>query len=504
MVDLNWKGKSEKIFEKFKDTNTKPFQTIETYQNFQNQSINFNIDQDWSNYLLWGDNFDVMANLLRDFSGKINLIYIDPPFATGGDFNLKVLIGDLKETNKTTQWINKKAYQDSWKEGIESYLNFMYERLYLTKELLSENGSIYIHLNWHLGHYIKIIMDELFGIENFKNEIIFAYPAASVQTRRFFMRSYDIILFYTKSDNYIFNDDEDIYMEYSNRVKNALKKDDKGIFYYRGGSHNGKKLSQKVYVENKGIFPRDVWNDIPYVRANTIEYQGFSTQKPERLLKRIILASSNENDIVADFFCGSGTTLLVAEKLNRHWIGCDINKHAIDMTKKRILDVQNSNDLYIWKNKYAKSPNPFKVVKLNTIENRTIVAKEFLIDNKNEDKTLKISENPNFTVDLKIDDNNCVVELINYTVPFITVISDEIKNKITSFSDWIDYWAVDFDNQNNIFDIKWISYRTPKNRKLELSSISYVYDKSSSYIVLIKVIDIFGIETIQNYNLEIH
>jgi hypothetical protein len=174
------------------------------------------------------------------------------------------------------------------------------------------------------------------------------------------------------------------------------------------------------------------------------------------------------------------------------------------MTKKRILDVQNSNDLYVWKNKYAKSPNSFKVMKINAIENRPFVSKEFLIDNKNEDQTVKISENPSFIVNLKINGNNCVVELVNYTVPFINVISEEIKKMIISFSDWIDYWAVDFDNQNNIFEIKWTSYRTPKKRKLELSSSPYIYDKSGSYTVLVKVIDIFGIETIQNYNLEIH
>ncbi len=146
-------------------------------------------------------------------------------------------------------------------------------------------------------------------------KIIWAYPAASAKTRRFFIRSYDTILFYTKSDDFVFNDDPNIYMEYSNRVKNALKRDEHGIFYYRGGSHNGKKLSRKVYVKQERIFPRDVWNDIPYIRANIKEYQGFSTQKPERLLKRIILASINEGDLLADFFCGSGTTLSVAENL---------------------------------------------------------------------------------------------------------------------------------------------------------------------------------------------
>ena len=222
------------------------------------------------------------------------------------------------------------------------------------KQLLSSNGSIYVHLDWHVSHYVKIILDEIFGSENFRNEIIWSYPAASVQTRRFFIRSYDVILFYSKSEDYVFNDDPNIYMEYSNRVKNALKRDEKGIFYYRGGSHNGKKLSQKVYVKENGIFPRDVWNDIPYIRANTTEYQGFSTQKPERLMKRIILSSSNKKDLVADFFCGTGTSLIVAEKLGRRWIGCDIANHAIHITRKRLLDISKTNDLFSWKKNYDK------------------------------------------------------------------------------------------------------------------------------------------------------
>ena len=126
--------------------------------------------------------------------------------------------------------MDKIAYTDKWREGIDSYLNFLYERLVLMKELLAENGSIYVHLDWHISHYIKLIMDEIFGYENFRNELIWAYPAASVKTRRFFIRSYDTILFYTKSNDYIFNDNPKIYQEFSDRVKNALKKDDKGNY----------------------------------------------------------------------------------------------------------------------------------------------------------------------------------------------------------------------------------------------------------------------------------
>ena len=293
MVSLKWNGKEEITEIQSKKKESKSFQVLDMYPFIGEESKS---EETWENLLIWGENKDVMNLLINKFAGKISLIYIDPPFATGGNFNLKIQIGEKGK------YLEDIAYEDKWKNGLDSYLNFLYERLLIMKELLTDNGSIYVHLDWHVAHYVKLIMDEIFSINNFRNEIIWAYPAASVKTRRFFMRSYDTILFYSKSSDYIFKDDPNIYMEYSNRVKNALKRDEKGVFYYRGGSHDGKKLSRKVYVEQEGIFPRDVWNDVPYIRANTNEYQGFSTQKPERLLKRIILASTNEEDLVADFF----------------------------------------------------------------------------------------------------------------------------------------------------------------------------------------------------------
>lgn len=283
----------------------------------------------WKNQLILGDNKEVMQELLPALAGQINLIYIDPPFNTGK---------------------NRATYSDRW-NSINDYLSFLRDRLQLMKQLLADTGSIYVHLDWHVGHYVKVMMDEIFGYENFRNEIVWAYPAASVRTRRFFIRSFDMILFFSKNEGYIFNDDAQIYMEFSERVKKALKKDGKGWYYLRGGSYDGKKLAEKVYVEKKGIFPRDVWGDIPYVRANTLEYQSFDTQKPEALLRRIILASSNESDIVADFFCGSGTTLAVAEKLGRRWVGCDVSEKAIEVSRNRLEKISAHPFLTIIKTK---------------------------------------------------------------------------------------------------------------------------------------------------------
>ena len=461
-----------------------------------------NTHKNWVNLLIWGDNRSVMSSLIKNFAGKTNLIYIDPPFATGGDFNLKIQIGEAL-TSKTSTYLSKKAYSDNWREGLDAYLNFMYERLILMRELLADKGSIYVHLDWHVGHYLKIMMDEIFGADNFQNEIIWAYPAASVKTRNFFIRSYDIILFYTKTQDYVFNDDPNIYMEYSNRVKNALKKDEKGIYYYRGGSHNGKKLSRKVYITHDGIFPRDVWNDIPYIRANTMEYQGFSTQKPELLLKRIILASSNENDLIADFFCGTGTTLAVAEKLKRRWIGCDSAKQAIYMARKRMLDIYNSNDITNRKEKYRNNYRCFKILHLSGTEKEIDVPEEFLMNDIKNLKNIRNTEFPTFEINLNIQGNKAKIELKNYFIPYLNLLAKNVKEQVKKWSDWIDYWSVDFDFKQNIFKTSWVSYRTPKKRKLKLSTPYYEYEELGAFIVCVKVIDIFGMETIQTYEIDI-
>ena len=197
MVNLKWKGKKESYANFSKTHEVRPFQDIDIYQFPKLES---KLEEDWENLLIWGENKAVMNALLKQFENKISLIYIDPPFATGGDFNLKVQIGE------GGNFLDSIAYTDKWGEGLDSYLNFLYERLILMRRLLASQGSIYIHLDWHISHYIKLIMDEIFGTENFRNDIIWAYPAASVKTRRFFIRSYDTILFYSKSDNYIFND----------------------------------------------------------------------------------------------------------------------------------------------------------------------------------------------------------------------------------------------------------------------------------------------------------
>ncbi len=475
MVNLKWNGKLKKEEICEKRHNIAPFHVLDLYPT---NSSDLKITEGWQNLLIWGENRAIMNSLLKKYKNKISLIYIDPPFRTGGDFNLKIQIGE------DGKFVDEIAYEDKWDKGVDSYLSFIQERLILMREFLSNTGSIYVHLDWHTSHYVKLIMDEIFGIDNFRNEIVWAYPAASAKTRKFFIRAYDTILFYTKTDDYIFNDDPNIYMEYSDRVKNALKRDEHGVFYYRGGSHDGKKLSRKVYVEQEGTFPRDVWNDIPYIRANANEYQGFSTQKPERLLKRIILASTNKKDLIADFFCGSGTTLSVAEKLGRRWIGCDTNYTAIHISKKRILSISNSNDIMKWKLKYDKNPNSFKIYGLN----------------KQENLNLKSS---NLDLDIQQDHNIVSIKLTNFSYSKDKDLPAKIKKKIKVFSDFIDYWAIDYDYKDDTFNNMWISFRTPKKRKLKLKSDPFLYEKSGEYNLSVKIIDIFGTELIYSFRIRI-
>ena len=270
--------------------------------------------------LIWGDNKLVMSSLLKKFAGKINLIYIDPPFFTGADFTVKTKIGD-ETVEKEPSIIEDKAYRDTWAGGMASYLKYMYERLVLMKELLAENGSIYVHLDWHVAHYVKVMMDEIFGYENFRNEIVWHYFMGG-KSPNMFGRKHDIILFYTKSDKWTFHQ-----LKYKRRLDY--------IPSLAAKSSSGKEIEDTTGKDEIGWYSivsmDDVW-DLSGVFNMSNEYLAFETQKPEALLKRIILASSNKGDIVADFFCGSGTTGAVAEKLGRRWIMVDLSKFAIPVS----------------------------------------------------------------------------------------------------------------------------------------------------------------------------
>ena len=266
----------------------------------------------------------------------------------------------------------------------------MYERLVLIKDLLAENGSIYIHLDWHVSHYVKIMMDEIFGYDNFRNEIIWTYGGKGLTNiKNHYARSYGSILFYGKTLNTDINLKSGLVSEsVINRFGKYIDNDNKIRFKALRSSGDKLELEKatRSFIRKFGREPKDediardysegsllkdVWNDVSIVRENKVygEYLGYATQKPEDLIARIVTASSNEGDIVADFFCGSGTTLAVAEKLGRRWIGSDLSKYAIQVTRKRLLDIHHSKNLIEnGKDEYGKPARPFEIRNIGNYE----------------------------------------------------------------------------------------------------------------------------------------
>jgi len=274
------------------------------------------------NRLIWGDNLSVMAALLSKYEGKIDLIYTDPPFFTNRKF--KARIGRGEDSRKPEKWKLADGYHDNWAD-LDAYLDFLYQRLALMVRLLSPKGSIYLHLDWHADAYARLILDELLGAEKFLNEIIWTYHGPS-PIRSAFNRKHDTILSYAKSNDYTFNADA-VREPYNENTVNTFKSSPKAGF-------------GKIPDLERGKVPEDWWY-FPVVARLHNERTGYPTQKPLALLERIILASSNPDDLVADFFSGSGTTAYVAARHDRTFIAVDESFRAVHTTRNRLLEVNS-------------------------------------------------------------------------------------------------------------------------------------------------------------------
>ena len=291
---------------------------------------------DFRNMLIWGDNKLVMASLLKDFKGKIDLIYIDPPFDVGADFTMDVPIGDEKETvGKDQSTLEMVAYRDMWGKGTDSYLHMMYERLALMKELLSETGCIYAQCDWRMSPFLRCLLDEVFGKENFQNEIYwYYYNKLHGITKRVYPRATDTILYYLKNRaaGYTFK-------QISEPRENPVKK---LKYSFIGGKivNDKDEFGKTITYMSTERQIDNVWRIRMLQPADQTEYLGYATQKPEDIIERILTASSNEGDLVADFFCGSGTTGAVAERLGRRWIMSDLGRFAIHTSRKRLIELQ--------------------------------------------------------------------------------------------------------------------------------------------------------------------
>jgi DNA modification methylase len=269
------------------------------------------------NRLILGDNLSVMTSLLAEYEGRIQLVYVDPPFFTNRKYPAR--IGRGEDSRKPDQWQMGEGYHDHW-ENLDSYLDFLYQRLMVIHRLLSPNGTLYLHLDWHADAYARLLLDEIFGADHLLNEIIWTYHGPS-PIRRAFNRKHDVILVYVKGENYTFNVDA-IREPYNQNTVKTFNSSPKAGF-------------GKVPNLERGKVPEDWWY-FPVIARLHNERTGYPTQKPVALLDRIVLASSNPGDIVADFFCGSGTTPFVAAKHERRYIACDEMFRAIHTTRSRL------------------------------------------------------------------------------------------------------------------------------------------------------------------------
>ncbi|MFA7142105.1 MAG: site-specific DNA-methyltransferase [Candidatus Paceibacterota bacterium] len=390
-VELIWNGKTDEV-----ENVVLPFQTIEQIDEPRSDNKpdtqtplfdapNLQI-KDWTNKLIWGDNKLILSSLrngpLRkqiEAEGGLKLIYIDPPFDVGADFSMNIEIGEERFTKKPSV-IEEIAYRDTWGRGADSFISMIYERLKLMHGLLADDGSIYVHCDYRVSGYMRLILDEVFGKGNFKNEISWRRQIVrgAKTYAKYMPYNADYILFYGKSDNILWNN---IEKENFISIKEAEKKYMKDKDGYFGTSDRGSYSDEsiirlanenRIYVTSGGKLiikegkvsttkgtirikyyrkqvkdkvqelatADNIWDDISGMGIVSHEHLGYPTQKPEKLLERIISASSNKGDLVADFFCGSGTTLAVAEKLGRKWIGTDLGRFSIHTTRKRMIGVQ--------------------------------------------------------------------------------------------------------------------------------------------------------------------
>ncbi|GAA0401109.1 site-specific DNA-methyltransferase [Micromonospora gifhornensis] len=302
-------------------------------------------DVDQPSRLIYGDNLLAMAALLAgdedtpSLRGKIDLIYIDPPFDSKADYRSQITLPGTTIDQKPTV-LEQFAYSDTWADGTASYLAMITPRLVLMRELLADTGSIFVHLDWHVGHYVKIVLDEIFGRDNFSNDIIWWYYNKMQGNINTFPRNHDFIMFYRKSKKFTFNPQKEKRDKPIRQIKRVWSSEKKAIVNAK--DENGK----VIYVDSTHRTVDDVWRLSMLQPADKTENLRFNTQKPETLLERIISATTNEGDLVADFFIGSGTTAAVAERLGRKWVASDLGKPAAMVTRKRLIDQDAKPFLY--------------------------------------------------------------------------------------------------------------------------------------------------------------
>jgi DNA modification methylase len=607
-------------------------------------------DQGWRNKLIWGDNLLVMGSLMDRFAGKIDLIYIDPPFATGVDFSFTTEIGDDElALRKEQSALEEKAYRDTWGRGSTSFLDMMLSRLRLMRELLTDNGAIFVHMDWHFNHLVRALLDEIFGPECFVNEIVVNRGRRKSLQSQFATiaalgSEHDSVFLYSKRPNTQFahvrsatrakdaqwqsfwrGNVERPTMQYEllgfkpttgqflwsrERAERAVK--NYQTFVKSGANdlvsyweRTGRTLEFVARFPNRAypqywIPPKDegligdVWTDI---QAYSYAW-GYDTEKHEDLLTRVIEMATKRGDLVADFFSGSGTTAAVAEKLGRRWVGCDLGRWAVHLTRKRLLSIEDCRPFEVlnlgkyerqyWQGVtfgqekdstsaeralyeylafilrlYGAQPVPgmthlhgkkgSAMIHIGAVDAPVTFAEidaavdecsrlrqgelhvlgwewemglyDLMVDaaRKKGVKLLLLQiprevmerqaaakgdvhffELAYLEVEIKQPSKLAAqVALKDFVIPNTELIPDEVRSKIKKWSDYIDYWAVDWDFRNDTFMQGWVAFRTRKERKLALCSDQHIFERPGKYRILAKVIDVFGNDTSQAFDLEV-
>ncbi len=595
-------------------------------------------EEGWRNKLIWGDNLLVMGSLLEKFAGKIDLVYIDPPFATGADFSLKTKVGESGlELRKEQSLLEEKAYRDTWARGVDSYLIMIYRRLVLIRELLAETGAVYVHCDWRMSGFLRLLLDDVFGKANFLNDLIWVYGRSARGAKAIsnqFARNHDVLFYYRKSSEHRFYGDI-VARQYTlvEAKRRGFRQDDSGRWFKTAprGDYTDESIAKlaredrvyttrtgkqriKYFLESVGgkvverVPAGDSWEDIPdAMHLPQDERTDYPTQKPEALLGRIVRASSKKGDLVADFFAGSGTSLVVAERHGRRWIGCDLGRWAIHLSRKRLLGVRKCQPFEVLNlGKYERQywqgvtfgmnvrgageeeralyeylafvlrlygaqpvsglmhlhgrkrgamvhigavdapvtidavngalgeclelrqtqlhvlgwewemgmagPNDLRSGGLMHHEARSRgvklallqIPREVMEQQAVEREDVRFFELAFLDAEVvRVDGLTVEAALRGFVIPNSELIPHDVRAKVTKWSDYIDYWAVDWDFRSDTFMQGWVAYRTRTDRTLALTSPRHTYEGPGKYRVLIKVIDVFGNDTSQAVDVEV-
>ena len=612
-----------------------PFQTVETVNESaqERQRSLFSIEPEqteWRNRLIWGDQKYVLPALLDEFAGQVDLIYIDPPFATGQDFSFS-FNANGSDFTKEPSMIEVKAYRDTWGVApteiargvapLDKYLAWFHQAASNAYELLAESGSLWVHLDFRVGFHVKCVLDEIFGQDSFRNDVVWCYGGSGRGAKAIagqFPRNHDMLLWYSKNSRPFYSP-QYVYRRYSiaEATNAGFRQDENGRWFKtsprgdytddsiarldaEGRIHRTKNggLRIKYFLEhdNKGNVVEksllgDTWLDIAdAMHIPDAEKTGYSTQKPQALLERIIAATCPEAGLVVDFVIGSGTTAAAAERLHRRWIAADLGRFAIHTTRKRLLGladvrpfiVQNLGkyerqlwqaaefgesaaartsayrsfilDLYhatpvsgyawlhglksgrmvhvgtvdapvtngdvkqivaefrkaVGTGKDAPSTKGVDILgwdfafELNEVARQDAekagidlrlvrIPREVLEKRAVEQGDIHFFELAALAVGLKQSAREVTLTLEDFIIPLDDVPAD-VQNAVTHWSQWIDYWAVDWDNKDDTFHNEWQAYRTRRSKDLSLT-VTHKYSEPGDYTVVVKVIDILGNDT---------